>query len=133
LHKGGNAVLEAIDSELSNILKKDVMKYEKLSDFKGIKSLKDLEPRPIPSLLDIKEKFDAFGNFIKWKARFCAGGHRQNRMNYTDDEITSPCIMLETIFVIIAFSALWDANAIVIDIGQAYLEAALDPDDIVYM
>ena len=131
--QGGDAVLSAIDSELLNIIKKGVWQYLSLKDFPGLSSLRDVVPRPIPSLLDVKEKFDGFGKFLKWKARFCAGGHRQNRDDYDEEELTSPCVLLESIFSILAFAAEWGATVTVVDIGQAYLEAKLAEHDIVHM
>jgi len=130
---GGDAVLTAIDNELLNIINKGVWQYLSLKDFPGLTSLKDVVPRPIPSLLDVKEKFDGFGKFLKWKARFCAGGHRQNRDDYDEEELTSPCVLLESIFSILAFAAEWGATVTVVDIGQAYLEAKLAEHDVVHM
>ena len=133
ISEGGDAVLSAIDGELSNIINKGVWKYVSLKDFPGIHSLKDVTPKPIPSLLDVKQKYDGFGKFLKWKARFCAGGHRQNRDDYNEEELTSPCVLLESIFSIIGFAAEWGAGVTIMDIGQAYLEANLAEHDVVHM
>ena len=46
-------VLTAIDGELLNIINKGVWQYLSLKDFPGLISLKDVVPRPIPSLLDV--------------------------------------------------------------------------------
>ena len=132
INEGGQAVIEAIDKELEGIILKEVWIYRKLGDFEGIESFKDLKPRPIPSILDLRKKYDAFGNFLKWKARFCAGGHRQDRGDYDEDQLTSPCVMLESIFCLLGFAAEWKALITVVDIGQAYLEAGIG-SDIVHM
>lgn len=73
LEDGGDLVEEAIRKEFKQLIDKSVWKYINVKDVSS-----GMSPRPINSLLNVDKKFDAQGNFLKWKARFCACGNHQD-------------------------------------------------------
>ena len=132
LHEGGAEVETAIRKEFQQLINKPVWKYQSLKDHPDINSFKELNPRPISSLLNVDKKFDAAGVLIKWKARFCACGNHQDKGLYEED-LSSPTMTLESVFIILAFAAQLNADIVTADITGAFLESILPADDIVYM
>jgi hypothetical protein len=132
LHEGGVDVETAIRKEFQQLINKPVWKYQSLKDHPTINNFKELIPRPISSLLNVDKKFDAAGILIKWKARFCACGNHQDKGMYEED-LSSPTMTLESVFIILVFAAQWNADVVTADITGAFLESILPADDIVYM
>jgi len=133
LKDGGNLVEEAIKKEFKQLIDKSVWEYVRLSDLTNDGNEYNISPRPINSLLNVDKKCDANGDFLKWKARFCACGNNQNRELYDAEDLSSPTMTLESVFIILAIAAQWNAVVVTADITGAYLESSLDPDDVVYM
>lgn len=133
LNEGGREVEDAIGKEFRQLIDKEVWEYVDLNDQEGIHHYSQLSPRPINSMLNVDKKFDANGTFTKWKARFCACGNYQDRDLYDEEDLSSPTMSLESIFILIAFAAQWNAHIATADITGAYLESSLEPNDIVYM
>jgi len=133
LLEGGDLVEEAIKKEFKQLIDRNVWSYVKIGENEEIKHFNQLESRPINSLLNVVQKFDANGELIKWKARFCACGNNQDREMYDENDLSSPTMTLESVFILLAFAAQWDANIVTADITGAFLESSLEPDDVVYM
>ena len=133
LNEGGSAVEEAIGKEFKQLIEKDVWEYINMDERDDINHYSQLSPRPINSMLNVDRKFDANGVFTKWKARFCACGNHQDRDLYDEEDLSSPTMSLESIFILIAFAAQWNAHIATADITGAYLESSLEIDDVVYM
>jgi len=133
LSEGGRDVEDAISKEFKQLIEKDVWEYVNVNDHEGFNQYKHLSPRPISSLLNVDKKVDGHGVFVKWKARFCACGNHQDRDLYDEEDLSSPTMTLESIFILIAFAAQWNASIVTADIAGAYLESSLEVNDIVYM
>jgi hypothetical protein len=132
LIEGGTAVENAIRKEFQQLINKPVWEYQSLKNHPTINSFKELLPRPISSLLNVDKKFDAAGVLIKWKARFCACGNHQDKGMYEED-LSSPTMTLESVFIILVFAAQWNSDVVTADITGAFLESILPTNDIVYM
>lgn len=85
----------------------------------------------IRSLMFIKKKRDAQGVFVKMKARLLVGRDMQDKNIY--DNLSSPTVGLESVFVILAIAAIERRNIRTVDITGAYLECSLPDDDEVLM
>ena len=82
----------------------------------------------IPSKLFLKEKYNPEGAFEKLKARLVAGGHKQNRDLYTEEEISSPTMATQSVFMITAIAAEEEREVATGDIPGAYLHADMSGD-----
>ena len=89
------------------------------------------EKKRIRMSIFLKEKLDSKGNFLKLKARLVAGGHLQLRDLFSPNEISSPTVSINSVFMIIAMAVTQKRHVITFDIAQAYLNA--DMPDEVYM
>ena len=78
----------------------------------------------IPGSLFLKPKFDAQGNFTKIKARFVAGGHRQEWSD--EDDPSSPTVHWETVLTLCALVARHNLHLECVDVPSAYLHASRD-------
>jgi len=79
--------------------------------------------RILPSHLFLKEKFDASGKFLSLKARLVGGGNHQDRSDY--ENITSPTVRTQSVFVSLNEAATERRNISTIDVKGAYLNANL--------
>jgi hypothetical protein len=61
--------------------------------------------RILPSKMFIKEKFLPDGAFDKLKARLVAGGHRQDRALYKDDDTSAPPVAHSSVMSVCAIAA----------------------------
>ena len=75
----------------------------------------------ITSKMFLKEKFLSTGEFDKLKSRLVAGGHRQDRRQYAEWEITSPTVSMASVYMISAIAAMEQRRVMTIDVGNAYL------------
>jgi hypothetical protein len=73
--------------------------------------------------LFFKEKVDQDGNFVKMKARLVAGGNEQDTTHVGD--VSSPTVLIESMFTILAIAATERRSIMSIDIEGAYLECDL--------
>jgi len=79
----------------------------------------------IPSKMFIKLKYLANGDFEKIKARLVAGGHRQNKASYTEEQTSSPTAASPTLFIVAGIAARERRKVRCCDIGTAYLKAVM--------
>ena len=77
----------------------------------------------IPSSMNLKAKYDAANQFEKLKARLVAGGHRQHRGSYDEDETAAPTCTMSSIFMLAALASRTGEHVIGIDVPGAYLNA----------
>ena len=91
----------------------------------------DARQQIIPCKLFLKEKHIADGRFAKLKARLVAGGHRQNKYNYTINETSSPTLGSSSVLLLAAITAAENRHLATMDIGGAYLHASIKND--IYM
>jgi hypothetical protein len=126
LEKFGAAAEESIVGELMNLHKKGVQVPVMLSDL-----TRTQKKSIITSKMFLKEKFLSSGEFDKLKARFVAGGHRQDRSLYSDEETAAPTAALASVYMIASIGAAEGRTFMSMDVGAAYLNAAMVRD--VYM
>ena len=75
----------------------------------------------IRSFLFLKEKYTSTGEFEKLKARLVAGGHMQDRSEYTEAETSSPTVSLSALYVVAAAAAKEGRKVATAGVGQAFL------------
>ena len=80
----------------------------------------------IRSFMFFKEKYDAWGNLTKVKARLVANGAQQDELLYEDT--TSPTAALSTLFTVLALAAMRGKHVGVGDVPGAYLNADMKSD-----
>ena len=116
----------AANSEMAQLVDKNVFSPVLLSSLtpeerKGL----------IPSSMNLKAKFDAAGVFEKVKARLVAGGHRQHRGSYLEEETAAPTCTMSSIFMLAALASRAGEYVMGIDVPGAYLNAT--PAKTIYM
>lgn len=80
----------------------------------------------INSHMFIKDKQDAQGNHVKYKARLVADGSMQLKELY--DDISSPTIKLSSVFTLLSIAVKNNFKVGTIDIAGAYLNADMDDE-----
>jgi hypothetical protein len=119
----GDAATESIFTELRKLHGKGTMQPI------NIETLNRQQRRTIiTSKMFLKEKFKSTGDFEKLKSRFVAGGHRQDRSVYEDWETTSPTVGMSSVYMLAALAAKEGRQVMTIDVGNAYLNAAIQRD-----
>ena len=81
----------------------------------------------------VKEKFLPTGEPDKVKARLVAGGDKQDKSLYSDEELSSPTVSTAATLVVAAIAAKENRTVVTVDIGGAYLNADMPADQEVYM
>jgi hypothetical protein len=114
----GDKAKEAIRKELQQLMEKGVFQPVHLKELSI-----DERRGVIPSKMFLKDKYKADGTFDKIKARLVAGGHRQDRGNYTEDQISSPTVNLTHAFIVGTIAAEENRKVVTADIGTAYPNA----------
>jgi hypothetical protein len=79
----------------------------------------------------LKQKYTSTGALDVLKSRFVAGGHRQNRSIYSENELSSPTVSLAAVYVTANIGAMEARKFLSMDVGSAYLNAEIKRD--VYM
>lgn len=77
----------------------------------------------IRSSMFIKEKFDSAGSFEKLKARLVAGGNQQDKTLY--DDLAAPTVSTSSVFALLSIAAAEGRKIATLDIGGAFLNAAM--------
>ena len=85
--------------------------------------------KPIYSHMIFKAKYNPDGSFNKVKCRLTANGNRQNRFDFSINEISSPTVSITSVFTIATIAAANQYLCASADIGTAYLNASM-PDDV---
>jgi hypothetical protein len=116
----GDEARTAVTKEMLQLIKLGVFKFR---DWRTL-TIAELKSR-IPSKTFVKLKYLADGTFDKFKARTVAGGHKQNRSLYSEDETSSPTISLVGLNILICIAARERRHVITADIGGAYLRALM--------
>jgi hypothetical protein len=80
----------------------------------------------VRSFLFLKEKYTSTGDFEKLKARLVAGGHMQDRSEYTEAETSSPTVSLSSLYIVASIAAKERRTVATADVGQAFLKATLN-------
>jgi hypothetical protein len=120
-NKFGVVAERALEAEVQQMLDLDVI--EPIQHVKGMKT--------IPSSVFLKEKYDPTGKFEKMKARMVAGGHRQDKDDYSYEETSSPTCSLSSIYTAITVAVNKGMKISTIDVPGAYLNAEMKKD--IYM
>ncbi len=92
--------------------------------FKGL-SPSDHAHGAIPSKMFLTAKKLPSGIFDRMKARLVAGGHRQDRSLYSDQETSSPTVSLTAVFAQAAIAAHRGDFVMTLDHKAAYLNATM--------
>ena len=121
---GNDITMEAVRKELQQMLDKCVWDPVKEEDLLPTTTI-------IPSMIFMKEKYSPDGKFEKLKARIVAGGHRQNRELYSENDIASPTASIVSVLTVAAIAAEEGREVVTGDIPGAYLHATIQED--IYM
>lgn len=113
---GEDVIKEAVPLELTHCVSKGV--------FKGLMASESTESA-IPSKMFLTPKKLPSGALDKIKARLVAGGHRQDRSLYTDQETSSPTASIAAVFAQAAITAHRGDSVLTLDHKAAYLNAAM--------
>lgn len=119
----------AILLELSNLLKKRVFTGRHFHSLS-----KTQQASVIRSAMNVTQKVaptsDGSGRTKdKVKARLVGGGDGQDRNHYTRADTSSPTVSISAIFIIAQLAAAERRTVVTLDIGSAYLNAAMPKDD----
>ena len=114
----GERAKRVMMAELQQMLDRDVFTPAKWEDMSA-----DQRKGTIRSMIFLKEKFKADGEFDKLKARLVAGGHQQIRDFYNPDDTSSPTVRTASVFIIAAIAAFQRRHVVTVDIAGAYLNA----------
>ena len=117
LRSRGTAALESIVEELQQMVDKNVWTYQ----MPGKLSFEE-KRKIITCSMFLKEKFDANGIFEKLKSRLVAHGNQQPKEGV---KASSPTVDITSVFVLAAVAAYQNNRVWTIDIGGAFLEAAM--------
>jgi len=80
----------------------------------------------IPTFMHLTEKYRPDGTFEKDKARFLAGGNRQDKVIYKIEETSSPTVSTSSMLSVLAIAAAEEREIATIDVVAAYLEAYMN-------
>ena len=125
-HYGKNATYKSLIDEINGLLSRKCFHGVLRSNLSRTQ-----EKKRIRMSIFLKEKLDSKGNFQKLKARLVAGGHLQLKDLFAPNEISSPTVSINSVFMLIALAVTQKRHFITFDIAQAYLNA--DMPDEVYM
>ena len=117
LQSRGTAVLESIVKELAQMIEKSVWSYRLIGKLNSVERRKI-----IMCSIFLKEKFDANGNFEKLISRLVAHGIQQPK---EETKCSSPTVDMTSVFLLAAFAGYENNPVSTIDIGGAFLEAAM--------
>jgi len=115
---------DAIKKELQQMLDKNVFTPIYLKDVAD-------KTRIIPSMMFMNEKYTAEGNFDKLKARLVGMGNYEDKSEYGLDDISSPTVSINSVFIVTAIAAEEQRHVATGDIPAAYLNAGIE--NLVYM
>ena len=118
IEKYGDPAKQSVINELKQLIRLQVFKFHDPNTL----TPEQLRAR-IPSKTFVKIKYHPDGTFNKIKSRTVAGGHRQNRMLYSESDTSSPTISLVGLFILATIAANERRSVITMDIGGAYLRA----------
>lgn len=113
---GAEVTDRAVVKELKNLIKKEVFEFvRELSKINtAIPSKMILTPKKLPN-----------GQIDRMKARLVAGGYRQDRSLYKDQETSSPTVALSTVLMAASLAAHRRQHVMTLDHKAAYLNAAM--------
>ena len=121
-----DAAQQAIVAEFAQLSDKQVFQFLRKANMSG-----EQIARAISCSMFLKDKFDAEGKFIKMKGRFVAGGHRQDRTLYSQDQISSPTVAISSLMAVVALAARERRHVATMDIGGAYLNADMEGPEVI--
>ena len=106
----------AVIEELKNLINKEVFEFVKASSTikTAIPSKMILTPKKLPN-----------GQIDRMKARLVAGGHRQDRSLYKDQDTSSPTVALSTVLMAASIAAHKAQHVMTLDHKAAYLNASM--------
>ena len=116
----GTAATESITRELVGLHEAGSMRKVRKCDLS-----RNQRKRIIRSMMFLKEKYLPNGDFDKLKSRLVAGGHMQDRSEYTAKDTSSPTISLSSVYMLAAISAREERIVATADVGMAFLKADL--------
>ena len=110
--------------EGTRALVKELQQIDDLGTIRGVHLTPAAMRRAIMSLVFFKEKYLSTGQFEKLKARIVAGGHQQDRTVYNSNDISSPTVSTECVYMIAGIAAMERRKVITVDIAGAYLKGS---------
>lgn len=132
----GMMVDDVVFISLNAAMKEDPMKVIKAmnSEFEQMKAMK---------VYQLMHRRDTVGKTVvpgviiydpkKSKVRICAGGHRQDRSLYSNNEISSSTVKAQSLLMLLAVSAGRGMKITTADVKGAYLNAELPEGRFIYM
>jgi hypothetical protein len=124
IRERGEEARTVITAELAQMIDKNVWHGVHL---KGL--TKEERRAVLRSKMFLKDKFTASGAWERYKARLVASGDMQDKTLY--DNLSSPTAATTSVLIIAAIAAAERRQAMVIDIGGAFLNASLAPTGVV--
>ena len=118
----GHEAVRSVASEVRQIVDGGVIESVDSSEF-GYQEWTNV----IGSLLFLKEKYSALGEFVKLKARLVADGSQQDRSVYAKDA-SSPTVATQTVFMVAAIAQMEGRAVAAVDVPGAFLKSDM-PDD----
>ena len=115
---------QAIKKELQQMIDKNVWEPVHRQDLRH-------DAKILPSMMFMKEKTRPDGTFDKLKARIVAGGHRQDKFKYSNEQISSPTAATKSLFMVAAIAAADGREIVTGDVPGAYLHAEIKEE--IYM
>jgi hypothetical protein len=110
--------------EGTRALVKELQQIDDLGTIRGVHLTPAAMKRAIMSLIFFKEKYLSTGQFDKLKTRIVAGGHQQDRTVYNSNDISSPTVATECVYMIAGIAAMERRKVITVDIAGAYLKGS---------
>ena len=125
-----DSALEALLGELRQMLKFPAFEAVDVSSL----TWEQLKKRIPSKMFFVKLKYLANGDFEKVKARLVAGGHRQDRSGYTEEQTSSsPTAGTMSLFTVAGLAARERHKVRSCDIGAAYLKAKILEEVFMYL
>ena len=73
----------------------------------------------------VKDERDSKGELLRWKSRFCTGGHRTDPTTYQPFDKTSPTARMDAVYTVLIFAQYMRMNIEVCDVPSAFLKTPL--------
>jgi hypothetical protein len=121
-----NLTTEAIKDELGKLIELNVFKPLDPNTVN-----KDIIKHTVNSFINLRDKTNTQGQFVKRKARIIANGSSQHKQTYDPNDTYSPTIKSSSVKLILAHAAYSDYELATADIASAFLNS--DIQDTVYV
>ena len=123
---GAEPTANSVWDELGQMEPKAVWKYVTPAELRKLRDVLKDKLNILPSSLFLTDKYDAFGDFEKLKARLVVCGNFQADCEEKGVDTESPTISLHTVFTLLAICAKRKFKRRIYDVSGAFLNAVLE-------